>query len=62
MTNQRHTLVCKWFDKGTCINDDEFPEGTPTEMGESYCRTCKSYDPIDQDEINRQATVEGMGC
>lgn len=45
MSELESTLVCKWFDGGCCINDEEFPEGTPTEITGLYCKTCKSYNP-----------------
>lgn len=36
---------CEYFDGGTCINDEEFPEGTPTEISGRYCNKCKRYSP-----------------
>lgn len=33
---------CEYFDGGTCNNDEEFPEGTPTELSSHYCsEECK---------------------
>ena len=35
---------CEYFDGGTCCNAEEFPNGVPTEISQSYCETnCKHY-------------------
>jgi hypothetical protein len=36
--------ICEYFDGGCCLNDKEFPEGTPTELSGNYCSTkCKYW-------------------